>query len=60
MAKQTKEVKMDMAIDNETKRMVKFKETESERPIALYLRKEQVAELGDDIEDIEVIVRKKV
>lgn len=54
-----KEVKMEMAVEKETKSMVRFKETDEDRPITLYLRKDQVEALGKDVEDIEVIIRAK-
>lgn len=58
MAAAKKEVKMEMAVEKETKSMVRFKETDEDRPITLYLRKDQIDALGNP-EDIEVIVRAK-
>lgn len=58
MAAAKKEVKMEMAVEKETKSMVRFKETDEDRPITLYLRKDQIDGLGNP-EDIEVIVRAK-
>jgi len=57
-----KEIKMDMAVEpaeKQPKKMVRFKETDEDRPITLYLRKSQVDSLGGNVEDIEVIVRRK-
>lgn len=57
-----KQIKMDMAKEPEEKqpkKMVRFKETEEDRPITLYLRKSQIDQLGGDVEDIEVVVKKK-
>lgn len=55
-----KTLKMDMTREAKaTKSMVRFKEANEDRPITLYLRKSQVEDLGGEVGDIEVVIRKK-